>query len=466
MKISILTTQLHLDKIKYSEVSVTTQDMFGGGKKDKQEKQKKAEVMLKLAGFDKTLKHLEHLQKHPNKPLQFFDWKLDFPEILNSAIAEREGFDIVIGNPPWVSMKGKFGIEESKRNNFEVLQQFYTVSTYRPNLFEFFVIKALTLVQKNCVFCFIIPDRLGYNSYLGYLRNSLLSNQRIVEIVYKWKFETVIADTMTLLLRNVEQDNYLIRVKNRPLEDALLIAKHEYLLNPNFIFKSYDKEFTRNLVNKIRSSSRPLLEFATTGTGFIGVSSLISEKRQNKNQIEILKGECISNYRVDYKLYYDFREANIKGGTKDTRKLGKKNKVLVRKTGNRIIAAVDVEGLYPEQSLYFIYDLIAGISPEYLLALLNSKLLTWYYLNQLVTNEDSTPQIKNYDLDNLPIVHRGNQAVIQEIVTQIIATDSRTNALLVRKLDTIAFHLYNLTYTEAKVIDPALSEEEFSRYGA
>ncbi|MBI5476424.1 MAG: hypothetical protein HY964_06775 [Ignavibacteriales bacterium] len=34
---------------------------------------------------------------------------------------------------------------------------------------------------------------------------------------------------------------------------------------------------------------------------------------------------------------------------------------------------------------------------------------------------------------------------------------------LEREIDLLVYRLYNLTYEEAKVIDPALSEEEFNR---
>nr|WP_278001334.1 TaqI-like C-terminal specificity domain-containing protein [Clostridium botulinum] len=102
-------------------------------------------------------------------------------------------------------------------------------------------------------------------------------------------------------------------------------------------------------------------------------------------------------------FYYDFRDENIKGGTKDLKKLKYRGKILVRKTGNEIIAAYDAEGIIIEQSLYGIINLKESFSYKYILGILNSQLINWYYKNYLVTNKESTPQLKKYRLNKIPI---------------------------------------------------------------
>ncbi len=82
----------------------------------------------------------------------------------------------------------------------------------------------------------------------------------------------------------------------------------------------------------------------------------------------------MSNY------YYEFVDVNIKGGTKDIKKLKNNNKVIVRKTGKSIIAALDNTGYAIEQSLYGIIPDREEISSEYILGILNSKLIQWYYM--------------------------------------------------------------------------------------
>lgn len=49
--------------------------------------------------------------------MQFFDWKLDFPEVLNPNLTNnKDGFDIVIGNPPYIGQKGNKNYSNHLKN--------------------------------------------------------------------------------------------------------------------------------------------------------------------------------------------------------------------------------------------------------------------------------------------------------------------------------------------------------------
>ena len=368
------------------------------------------ELYLKTQGWLKTIGKLKHLQQHPELPFNHFDWKLDFPEVLNPYLVNgKGGFNIVIGNPPWVSMTGKHGIEESKRNNLEALINKYKGNTSMPNLYEYFIKASFEILMKNGIFSFIIPDRFGFNVALSDLRKEVLVNKTILEIVYKWKFDAVIADTMTLIVKNITTNEYDFLIRTRPEYEPISVSKFEIFENSSLEFRGYDNAIIKTIVANIKSNSKPLNNYASVTSGFGGKSELITAQRQSKQQIEVVKGKSIKKYVINKKYYFDFRESNITGRTKDKNKLSKIEKVLLRKTGNSLIATYDNNGVFPEQSLYFLYDF--RLNSKFILALLNSKLFNWYYQNRLVTNEDSTPQLKSFDLESFPI--KTNKAVIQ-----------------------------------------------------
>ena len=128
-------------------------------------------------------------------------------------------------------------------------------------------------------------------------------------------------------------------------------------------------------------------------------------EKTNERQIQILKGESINKFITLKKLWFNFEKRNLSGRTTNQGILGKKYKVLLRKTGIDLIATFDDSGIFPEQSLYFIYtdedknkeDLI------FLTGLLNSKLMNVYYRNFAITNRDATPQLKKVDLDKFTL---------------------------------------------------------------
>jgi len=397
LKLELLINQLKFEKEKLD--NKTCKDInFLSSRKTKRQ----IENERKLDTYTAIIRKLEILKKKPQKSFKHFDWKLDFPEVLNPAIAgDNPGFDIVIGNPPWVSIIGKHGIEESKRNKIEILKKKYDGNTYSPNMFEFFLKGSLKLPKRMGIFTFIIPDRLGFNkSYLKF-RKTLLEEYHMLDIVYKWRFETVIADTMTIIIKNEKLKDYDLKIQTRPTNPKLNFKKSYILQRNDILFKGYNNKQTKEIIDYIKFSSEPLLHYCKSTSGFGGKSSLLTDFKLNNNQIKVIKGKNIEKYKIRDYSFFEFKDENITGRTRDEKKLSVMPKILIRKTGNYIVATYENKGVYPEQSLYFLYDF--KISPKFLLGILNSELITWYYLNELVTNEDSTPQLKNYDLDSIPI---------------------------------------------------------------
>ncbi|MDH6312376.1 adenine-specific DNA-methyltransferase [Parabacteroides sp. PFB2-10] len=343
----------------------------------------------------------------------------------------KDGFDIVIGNPPWVSLKGKQGITETKRNNLKVLMQEYDdANTYMPNLFEFFILFSLKTIKNNGILTFIVPDRMGFNIAFSALRKKILSKFKLLEIVYKWKFEMIIADTMTFIIKNERRDNYSFKIKTRPDNQVLFYSNKVILQTPLSEFRGFDNISIQNLVNTIMCRGNPLSNYCKSTSGFGGKSELITDDRINNTQIEVVRGRSIAKFCLLKKYYFEFRDENITGRTRDEVKLRKKEKILLRKTGSEIIATYDNTAIYPEQSLYFLYDF--NDSPLFLLGVLNSKLINWYYCNRLVTNEDSTPQLKNIDLDTIPIpsISTNQQQPIISLINYILYLKNKDNSVI------------------------------------
>jgi len=134
-------------------------------------------------------------------------------------------------------------------------------------------------------------------------------------------------------------------------------------------------------------------------------SSQITRNKVNSRQIPVIKGANIEQYLLNGFHYFDFCDENITGRTRDKLKLGYIPKVLLRKTGGCIFAAFDDTGTYPEQSAYFLFRFKNDMNPLFLLTIINSALFQFYYSVKLVTNRDSTPQLKKVHLDSFP-VHR------------------------------------------------------------
>lgn len=332
-----------------------------------------------------------------------FDWAREFPGVFQE---ESPGFSLVIGNPPWISLSGKFGVDLYTQGEVQYLIDKYHGNTYMPNMYEYFVAKGLDLTHENGLFSFIVPDRLGFNEQFVGLRKRILEETQVEELLYKVPFPGVVADTLVFSFRQGEaRDGHEVRVAVWNKEETMT-RQEAFLQSPQCVFQAFENRAVMELIQKVEThpDAVPLSpNVCATTSGFGGKSKLITEQPVDAAQIPVYKGESIGRYRLDKTFWFDFKRENITGRTTDRRKLGAVPKILLRKTGNRIIATYDESGVFPEQSLYFLYDNRTGLDMKFLLGVINSGLLNFYYRHKLLTNKESIAQVKKKDLDTLPI---------------------------------------------------------------
>jgi hypothetical protein len=382
----------------------------------------------------------------------------------------------VIGNPPWVSLNGKFGNDILKPHAQQYLINKYHGNTYMPNLYEYFVHKGLELINTYGVFSFIVPDRLGFNNQFISLRKKLLQNYKIEELLYKVPFPNIVTDT--LIFRFAQKNNFdnYYKIEVGEFGKKTQIKTSEDYLKDNeyrFVYESSNNAF--KILNKIfiHNKCKPLGEIVETTSGFGGKSNEITNIRKNEKQIEVIRGRSIQKFSSVTPYFFEFKKENITGRTTDKNKLGVKEKVLLRKTGLPIIATYDESGIYPEQSLYFIFNNKTDNSLKYFTALINSKLFQFVYINKLVTNKDSTPQLKKIDLDKFPVLICGkdeaksHDQIIKHVDNLLqLNKDLQTASLPEKieqlkqrieynddKINEIVYELYGLTDEEVKIIE-------------
>jgi len=406
------------------------------------------------------------------KRLNPMDYEQRFPKIM-----ERGGFDAVVGNPPWISLSGKFGNEFLPPGALTYLITRYEGNTYMPNMYEYFVAKGLTLTRPDGFFGYIVPDRLGFNAQFVRLRKRILSEARIESLQYKVPFPGIIADTLVFVFRKgAAPPSHEVEISEYD-ETNVFRKQSEILAQPDYRFEFKIDTHEDELVRRIQGmpNVKPLSEVAACTSGFGGRSELITEMQRNKSQIPTLKGDSIGRYEHRKGYWFEFRRANITGRTTNKTKLGAKPKILIRKTGNSIIATFDDSGVFPEQSLYFLFAGKMGLDFKYLLGLINSVFMNWFFRKNCLTNERSIAQVKTVDLVKLPIrtidftdsADKQRHARIVSLVDEMLdskkslfaaKTDGdkdfyRTKCrTLDRKIDAAVCELYNLDAKETALL--------------
>ena len=93
-KIDLLINQLSLMIQTKGEEKKPT----GSGKKIA----KRMERWIDTQRWNEMIESLKNLRENSDKPFEHFDWRLEFPEVMNPTLNEgATGFDIIIANPPY-----------------------------------------------------------------------------------------------------------------------------------------------------------------------------------------------------------------------------------------------------------------------------------------------------------------------------------------------------------------------------
>jgi adenine-specific DNA-methyltransferase len=386
-------------------------------------------------------------------------------------------FDIIVGNPPWVESK-KFDKSDKKyyEDNYEVSKKQY-------DLFSLFIEKSIKLLKNEGILGFIIPDRYLSNLDYSYLRKFILDSCKILKIVHLGDdvFEGVNMPSSILILkkeesskkRNMHKLKYVL-CKDKDVDYITFNSKiqGEFLEEEGYMFSIFSNPEANKILKRIRKDTQPFGQIVDNARGVeIGKKhEIISTEKQEGSYARFLTGEDINRYKLNSRHYIKLDEKNI-----DYKKpeLYHGPKILIRKTGLGINATLDLENHYVIQVIYIFKTKTNEFEKEYLLGILNSKLMAFYYFSKFGEKSRKTfPHLTQGKILKLPIKEcsEPKQKEIGLLVSKILKLNHRLLdfsgketheknkikneiAHLNKELDNLIYSLYNLSKTEIDFIE-------------
>ena len=401
---------------------------------------------------------------------KFFLWHIYFKEVF-----DKGGFDIVIGNPPYgVSIKGTY--------RDDVVKALGKVPDFE--IYYFFFELAKMLVKANGLLSYIVPNTWLFNTFAKTYRLEVLKSWRIEEILDCSKFKifesATVMNTINLLRRGAIENSLCGYRSTLKATDflSLVSEKRVFLtiesllqMNQNWALAFRLSPSIVNIVNKVSNSGKPLSDYFATSQGLIAY-----DKYQGQSQ-EIIKsrayhfdsyreglkkclwGEDVKRYSLQWngKEWIDYCKA-IANPRKPEFFVGKR--LLVREITNpSIFAVITSEELYNDPSVIIVKD-SDRYSLEVVLAILNSKLATFYHFNHSPkATKGSFPKILVQDIKDFPLpsVSNEKQDTIVQIVTSILSA-KKMNPLSdttaeERDIDQLVYGLYGLTKEEIAIVE-------------
>lgn len=132
-----------------------------------------------------------------------FEWRFEFPQLLDEN-GKFIGFDIIIGNPPYIK-------EATDKNAFDGLRntEYYQG---KMDLWYIFACKGIDLLKSNACLCYIATNNWVTNDGASILRNKIVSDVKIIQLIDFFDamvFDSASIQTMIMLFqKDSVTDNY------------------------------------------------------------------------------------------------------------------------------------------------------------------------------------------------------------------------------------------------------------------
>ena len=453
LKIDLLITQLEL---MISTKGIEKQPTGSGATIAKQ-----TEIYLQTIGWKNSIKDLQKLKNKPELPLHFFDWKLDFPEVMNEQIALKSGFDIVIGNPPYY-LEVNLTLKNYYKTKFKTLH-------FKINLFACFIEQGFNLVNKNGIFSYIIPNLLFANDSLKLARKYFLENSSPLFFMNLGDniFQSATVPTMIFMTKMFTGVNSQVKIYSKVnnvenlTEDYFINSRESILTNYNYVIETSNPVIAK-ILRKIEASSDILEKHLDINQGIItgNDKKFLSENKESKIWKQTIRGKDILKYNSTLpKLFVKYSKDEL-ACPRTIDLFETEKKLLMRRTGDSPVVALDESQSYNLHTLYSIRSKTKNAIELYL-ALLNSNLFKFIYQQKLGTEIGRTfAEIKIVYIRQLPVLKKisGTKKIISTVKKILsLKSDEKDTISLEQEIDNLVYKLYELTYDEVKVIDPAFS---------
>jgi hypothetical protein len=327
----------------------------------------KLSLFLKIAKKNKKLIDLSNRIKCGNSLIEdssfdsrAFNWKTEFKEVMDNG-----GFDIIIGNPP-------YGAKLTKEEQNYFKEKYNIGSTDTAQLM---MKKSFDLLKDNGVNGFIIPKAFIFASNWKIIRDLFLPNLKLLVDCKKVWDEVKLEQIIYIIKKSEFFDNYSINFRDKEEIVFKGIINKEYCKQFGFILNNISSE-ELDIGLKIKNIGVSLNDLSTNQRG-----DDLQQNIKESGKYKVLGGANIKRYSLSDVKGYISEDIQFK-----EKAIVKDNSVIVQNIIAHIENPVDhikiIATIVDEN--YLIVDTVNQISPnegisnKYILALLNSKLISWY----------------------------------------------------------------------------------------
>jgi type I restriction-modification system DNA methylase subunit len=316
-----------------------------------------------------------------------FNWQEQF-----SKVFEKGGFDVVIGNPPYVNaieLKKSYSDEE-----YNYLKKQYVTAKGTVDLYIYFFEKGLSMLKPNGVLAFITPNRYLSASY-GIALRQLIINQYSFYQLIDYSDKKVFEDASTYPVITMIQNGMNESVLCGKFDDAHELVSKKYPSDKLDILENSILGFLLNdkltITQRIISQSMTLsvvgeINATSTAKEADDYSALITEEECG---YKLINTGTIDPYFTTWGIFTltkqgkqyltPYLPSDNNDISANRHNLYSSPKIIISKIGLSCEAFYDKKGEYASIDTNCVHTFKDGFIPEYVLCWLNSKLYNYMF---------------------------------------------------------------------------------------
>lgn len=407
-----------------------------------------------------------------NKAAKFFD--------PNWMFGIDGGFDIVIGNPPYIQLQANNG-------QLAVLYADKGFATYfgTGDIYCLFFEKGNKLLIDGGVLAFINPNTWLQSITFGDFRYYLSSNFSWNSILITDKVFEATVDTHCVIFNKTynQTDCKIYRKKRSTISFLHTISRSRITRTSECINIESDSRISE-LANKILNNNRRFAEIYNIYNGVKpfekgkGVPPQTEQTMKEKPYVKegvkpgedwspLMRGSLMNKYVSYWNYNYWILYGEWLAAPRRKEIFDAEEKIIIRQTGDSLIATIINSGIICRNNLHICLPKTTDICNSYVLGVLNSKLMNFIYGFINPERGEALAEVKKKHVELLPIAYCDNEKNISSVVNDILLKkreDANADiSALEEKIDLLVYRLYGLTYDEALIVDPEtpITREEY-----
>ncbi|MCB0745886.1 MAG: N-6 DNA methylase [Ignavibacteriae bacterium] len=346
-----------------------------------------------------------------------------------------EDFNIVIANPPYVLLQNtKLTIEQQ-----QALRKNYVSAQYKTDLYHLFFEAGISFCEENGgVLCYITPNTFLKNKHNDKLRELITKNLHVKEVVrfYVPIFLNASVDNSILIGNKVSEISTTEQIAIKDIYDKSFYELNETpklrIVQQSIMKDQYSFNFDL-IGDPILSKLQNFPVLSEFGRAYFGIQTFdrtkfVSKTKIDKDYLPVVDGINVNKYLLkDSTEFVCFRPDAIKSGGNPL--VYEKQRILVRQIGAFPEGCLCPPFIYTLNTIYniFLHE-NSKLKLTYLLALINSSTIKYYWIKSFSDSKKTFPKIKKAPLESIPIVNVGieKQKILAGFVYYVLWLNDRS----------------------------------------